>query len=419
MLMNKILRYSLIAVLAMMGFSNAMAEDVIWSEDFSSYAANDVPAGCVDGNSATKVFNDNLAGGKAPELLIGKGGGSYTVAIDLNGKTGDMFLQYKANYDRVTLTCETAGVTIGDKENSGKSYTYPVNVPAGTSRVTFVFTNSNSSNVRFDDAKLYQGTAKKPAGLDWGTASRSVTIGADDNIFPELKNENNLPVTYSSSEQSVATIDGSGNVTLVAAGSTIISAAFDGNSEYEAQTVSYTLTVKENGGTEPGPTPEVQDVTVAQAIEIINGLDNGATTTTLYRVTGYIVGAPDFQRKTDGSLYGNVNMEMADVAGGSPTLTVYRGKSYDGANFTEDDVTANIIKEGDKVVYQGKLQKYVKEDVMTPELKDGILISVTSGITNITADKAFNGAIYNVAGQRVNAGYKGLVIMNGKKVVNK
>ena len=44
MLMNKILRYSFVALLAMM-FAPSFAEDIIWQEDFSSYAADAVPAG--------------------------------------------------------------------------------------------------------------------------------------------------------------------------------------------------------------------------------------------------------------------------------------------------------------------------------------------------------------------------------------
>lgn len=158
------------ALLAVFGMGNAMAEDVIWSEDFSSYAKDDVPAGCVDGASATKIYNESLAGGTAPELLIGKksdevAGGSYTVTINLNGKSGEMFLQYKANYDRIQVTTTTAGVTIGEKEVSGKSYTYPLTVASGTSSMTLVFTNVYASNVRFDDAKVYQGTAKSLLAL--------------------------------------------------------------------------------------------------------------------------------------------------------------------------------------------------------------------------------------------------------------
>ena len=42
-----------------------------------------------------------------------------------------------------------------------------------------------------------------------------------------------------------------------------------------------------------------------------------------------------------------------------------------------------------------------------------------SGIKEIATDKQNDGAIYNLSGQRVNAGYKGIVIKNGKKYLNK
>ena len=44
---------------------------------------------------------------------------------------------------------------------------------------------------------------------------------------------------------------------------------------------------------------------------------------------------------------------------------------------------------------------------------------ISSGISNITTAKMVNGARYNLAGQRVNAGYKGVVIMNGQKMLVK
>jgi len=44
---------------------------------------------------------------------------------------------------------------------------------------------------------------------------------------------------------------------------------------------------------------------------------------------------------------------------------------------------------------------------------------VTDGINNVTAAKAENAVRYNLAGQKVNNDYKGVVIMNGKKMLNK
>lgn len=138
-----------------------------------------------------------------------------------------------------------------------------------------------------------------------------------------------------------------------------------------------TIKIYKKGDAPQPPTPEIQEINVAKALEIIAALEDGKTTADAYKVTGYVVGDPDFQRKTDGSLYGNVNFEMADDQGGTSTLTVFRAKDFENANFTEE--TINRFKAGDQVVVQGKLQKYVKNEVVTPELTSGYLISVTTG----------------------------------------
>lgn len=82
--------------------------------------------------------------------------------------------------------------------------------------------------------------------LAWSANSATVTIGADDNVFPTLTNPHSVTVTYSSSDTTKATINAStGAITLAGAGNTTISATFAGNDTYYEQTVSYTLTVQE------------------------------------------------------------------------------------------------------------------------------------------------------------------------------
>ena len=44
---------------------------------------------------------------------------------------------------------------------------------------------------------------------------------------------------------------------------------------------------------------------------------------------------------------------------------------------------------------------------------------VVSGVDNITVDENVDAPAYNVAGQRVNDAYKGIVVKNGKKYLNK
>ena len=419
--MKKNLHLLLVALLAML-FVPSFAEDVIWSEDWSAVTDFNMNPNSLNENytftgfvlddkgavkSGTKFYNDAMAGGEAPELLIAKNGGTFTATVALGGKSGEMALSFKAN-KALKVTAE--GATLGTVTNQGNDYVYPVTVAAGTSSIKITFKMESDKNARMDNIKLTQGQSKKPAGLSWGTSSRSVTMGATDNQFPTLSNENNLTVTYSSSKPEVATINAEGVITLVAAGKTDITAEFAGNDEFEAAKVTYTLTVE-------AASTDIELITVEQAIAIVNALENGKTTDKAYQVEGYVVGTPDFQRKTDGTLYGNVNFDMANEKNGTTKLTVYRAKSFENKNFTEE--TISLLKDGDKVVLEGKLQKYVKDDVVTPELTSGKLISVNGAVSSISTLKsdAANKVVFNLQGQRVNKAAKGLYIMNGKKVV--
>jgi hypothetical protein len=78
--------------------------------------------------------------------------------------------------------------------------------------------------------------------LGWSAESANAILGVTPDL-PTLTNTKNLDVTYSSSNEDVATIATDGAVTILAEGSTTISAAFAGNDSYNAKTVSYTLNV--------------------------------------------------------------------------------------------------------------------------------------------------------------------------------
>ena len=434
--MNKILRYSLMALLAIVGLNNAMAEDVIWQEDWSTWGdyvkkvldgvnSNYTFEGTVtntDGSfkSGTTIYNESLAGGQAPELMLAKSGGSFAAKIAMNGKSGDMTLTFKANFKNNNSTIEitATGATVGEQTVTGTDVVVPVSVTG--SEVVLTFKTTTTANVRMDNFRLFQGQGKKLPGIAWGKASASVTFGNTEEYekyIPNLQNPNNLTVECTSSETSVATVSSAGVITVVGVGETTVTASFAGNDEYEAASVSLKLTVKEA----TTPEPPAQEITVARALEIINGLDDGATTTDKYKVKGFIVGTPDFQRDKDNKLYGNCNFEIADTKGGATKLTVYRAQSFENKKFTEDDVTANILKEGDEVVLEGQLQKYVKNNVTTPEIKNCYLISINGKTSHVSALKADfqNAPAYNVGGQRVNQGYKGLVIKGGRKLIQK
>ena len=81
--------------------------------------------------------------------------------------------------------------------------------------------------------------------------------------------------------------------------------------------------------------------------------------------------------------------------------------------------TANIVKFGLKAgihtfkKYSGTGNILVSSIEITP-------VETATGIQNVkNAAEAEDGAIYNLAGQKVDAAFKGLVIKNGKKMIQK
>ena len=96
-------------------------------------------------------------------------------------------------------------------------------------------------------------TPKEDPELAWSANSATVTIGADDNVFPRLSNPNDIvEIVYNSSNSAAADINDYGEITIIAPGETTISAIFAGDETYSPSTVSYALTVEEGGGESGG-----------------------------------------------------------------------------------------------------------------------------------------------------------------------
>lgn len=88
---------------------------------------------------------------------------------------------------------------------------------------------------------------KIPTSLEWSMDTCEVVLESE-NIYPALTT--NIPnadgVEYTSSNTEVATIDKTGNITLLSAGMSIISASFAGNTDYEAaEAATFVLIVSE------------------------------------------------------------------------------------------------------------------------------------------------------------------------------
>ena len=155
-------------------------------------------------------------------------------------------------------------------------------------------------------------------------------------------------------------------------------------------------------------TPTIKELTIAEAIAATNALANAGTSTEQYILEGTITNLQEINTQ-----YGNATFTISD---GTGEFLVYRAKDLDNVKFTDE----NKIKVGDKVKVQGQLKKYVKDDVITPELINGYLLSIDSAvaINNATANTN-NATAHNLAGQKVSSTFKGIVIKNGKKTIMK
>ena len=190
---------------------------------------------------------------------------------------------------------------------------------------------------------LNRPSGKASAELSFTPATASVELGGEFTA-PTLNNPHELTVTYSSSNGDVATVVAStGYVSILAIGETTITATFAGNDEYEEGFASYTLTVTDPNAAGSSTNP----YTVAEARAAIDA-GNGVTGVYAKGKVSKIVTAYNSQ-------YGNISYNISDDGTeNADQLQAYRGKSYNGDNFT----SADDIQVGDEVVIYGNLKKH-------------------------------------------------------------
>ena len=199
---------------------------------------------------------------------------------------------------------------------------------------------------------------------------------------PALNNPHNVTVTYSSSNTDVATVDSAtGEIEFVGNGTTTITASSAKTETYKAGSAYYQITVTgapAEKGTEENP------FTVAEALEIIAGLESGADNKTeeqycVYGIVSKVISySPAFN-----SLTYNIS---ADGADGSNYIQVYSGKGLNGASFSS---TSDLIV-GDQVVVKGYLMKYNT----TPEFYQNSRILSRIPAPHFTAEVTENSIAY-------------------------
>ena len=81
--------------------------------------------------------------------------------------------------------------------------------------------------------------------ISWSASACTVTYGDESTyIFPSLDNPGGQAITYTSSNEGVATLSATGSVTITGQGETTVTAVSEASGNYRAATASYTLTVE-------------------------------------------------------------------------------------------------------------------------------------------------------------------------------
>ena len=466
MLMNKFLRYSFVALMAII-LGKVSAQEVTFDFTLETEEGSKTSVWGFPASSKNKVAEEKsfTYGGYTIKVAGSEGEGYYWHDKDhylLFGKQGATITLPKFDFDVERIDIEgTSGASTGIKQNIFVGDEAVSTETKGAQNVTnefliaegkqsagtiYIIKVTSNHNNQIKTIKVWKkGTisgqtsdeVKKVTVADFNAAAESNDVWyqltgivknlKDDDIYGnfDLEDETGFVYVYGllsekggekKKFQELAAAKGIKNGCKL----TIIGTRGSYNGKIEVMNAYFVSVEPGSDNPEPQPSDEVKEVTVAKALEIISALENGKTTSEEYLVKGFVVGTPDFQRKADGSLYGNVNFTIADEKGGATTVTIFRAKNIDNVNFTEETISS--LNEGDEVVVRGKLQKYVKNGEVTPEVTNCYLISVISGASGIQAVKtvkADNGFIYNLAGQRVDANYKGVVIKNGQKMIQK
>lgn len=115
---------------------------------------------------------------------------------------------------------------------------------------TTTITATSEKSTKYDQASdsYFLIVNKADVVLRWSETKHKVSL-TEENTFPVLEAEETNTISFSSSNESVATIDSAGKITILSAGTTIITATSAETSTHNSASASYNLVVtKSNAG---------------------------------------------------------------------------------------------------------------------------------------------------------------------------
>ena len=223
-----------------------------------TYSSSDTDVATIDSDGNITLLSagtTSIMASSAATSTYSAGSASYALTVTKAG-------------DGISWSASACTVTYGDED----TYSFPTLSNPGSQSITYTSSNEYVATIAEDGTitivaegettitataeanDAYESASAsytltvegdlESAGLSWSETTYTATLASSENSFPELSNPNGLTVAYSSSDETVATIDASsGEITLVAEGTVAIIATSAADDTYAAGSASYTLKV--------------------------------------------------------------------------------------------------------------------------------------------------------------------------------
>ena len=286
-------------------------------------------------SNVTKIvvtYNTNKSAGKgAIKVQIGENNEmSQDVAYPSGSSDDGRFANYTASFSDIDKQSGFIKLTVECTTNSIYIKSIAITCDEGSSSSVATHVTINSTGITNTD--VYTSTAA-------GQLTATVKDADDATI-------DGATVTWTSGNESVATIATDGTVTLVAEGSTTITAAYAGVEDvYKSSSATYELTVTNSDPNKPGS--QNNPYTVAQALA---NTPASGTSANVY-VRGIVSKLWGTTIMDDGT---NYRYYISDDGTTTDQMLVYRGKGLDNVAFAN----ADDLLVGDEVVILGGLTTY-------------------------------------------------------------
>lgn len=387
-------------------------------------------------------------------LMLGKQGSTLTLPkfdfavskIEVVGHAGasasvgqNIFVGDKA----VSTETKGAAMDTGNKNKTGdaKTNTYEINAAYQAAGNQYTLKVTSKHNTQITKILIYkqEGAVKKNPALAFSVDKVNHEVGTDFKS-PTFSWETTAAVKFSSDNEAVATVNAEGVIALgTEEGKAVITAEAAENDKYAAGKATCTVyvwhyvTYKKATAIESGK----KYLIVAQRDgNTYYAMPQKETANFGYLNTQMKEGTLD-ELKIESSY--DDNFVFAEFEDGYSIQDCYGRYLYmDGehASFqlgkepvaweleSSDNGTFSLTNNGKFIQFgQGTFKSFgayaIMQDItVLPMLFK--MVEGTTGINNIQTTTAVkNNVMYNIAGQRVNKDYKGLVIMNGKKMMVK